>query len=330
MPLREITDAVDLCLPGGRLNPAAVGRTRTPLHRSPLRGWGRTKRWEYWGIVTPDWFVGLTVSSLDYAAVPSIYLVNRATGEHRTIGGLVPLARGTRIPDTLPPFEASTRWGSGARAAELRMSSASSATSIRGTAPGFAIDVTSPDAGDALGVVVPWSDRLFQYTLKDVARPVSGTITVDGRDYPVAEGSWAVLDRGRGRWPYRMTWNWAAGSGMVDGRRIGLQLGGKWTDGTGSTENAVFVDGVQHYIDEELTWQYALDDEHSPWRIVGDHVDVTLTPWHRRVERTNAVVVASTIYQALGTWSGWMLDSAGARVSVDGLTGWAEQAQNRW
>ena len=328
MTLPELTDPVDLCLPNGRLNPVAVGRTRTPLHRSPLRGWGRSKRWEYWGIMTPDLFVGLTISSLDYAAVPSIYLVERATGAHRTIGGLVPLARGTSIPDTLPPFEASTRWGGGA--SELRMLSEGSATSIRGTAPGFAIDVISPDAGDALGVVVPWSDRLFQYTLKDVARPVSGTITVDGRPFTVGEGSWAVLDRGRGRWPYRMTWNWAAGSGRVDGRRIGLQLGGKWTDGTGSTENAVFVDGVQHYIGEELTWQYDLDDEASPWRIVGEHADVTLTPWHRRLERTNALVVASTIHQALGTWSGWMLDTSGTRVSVDGLVGWAEQAQNRW
>jgi len=302
MTLPELTDPVDLCLPNGRLNPAAVGRTRTPLHRSPLRGWGRSKRWEYWGIVTPDLFVGLTISSLDYAAVPSIYLVERATGAHRTIGGLVPLARGTSIPDTLPPFEASTRWGGGA--SELRMLSEGSATSIRGTAPGFAIDVTSPDVGDALGVVVPWSDRLFQYTLKDVARPVSGTITVDDRQFAVGEGSWAVLDRGRGRWPYRMTWNWAAGSGLVD--------------------------GVQHYIGEELTWQYDLDDEASPWRIVGEHADVTLTPWHRRLERTNAVIVASMIHQALGTWSGWMLDTSGTRVSVDGLVGWAEQAQNRW
>lgn len=330
MTLPEITDPVDLCLPSGRLNPAAVGRTRTPLHRSPLRGWGRSKRWEYWGIMTPEVFVGMTVASLDYAAVPSIYLVVRATGEHRTIGGLEPLGRGTSIPDTLPPFEASARWGGRLGASELRMRSAGSATSIRGTAPGFAIDVTSPDAGDTLGVVVPWSDRLFQYTLKDVARPVSGTILIDGREYAVGEGSWAVLDRGRGRWPYRMTWNWAAGSGIVDGRRIGLQLGGKWTVGTGSTENAVFVDGVQHYIGEELAWQYDLDDEHSPWRIVGEHADVTLTPWHRRLEQTNAVVVASTIHQALGTWSGWMLDSSGARVSVDGLVGWAEQAQNRW
>lgn len=327
MSLPEITQPVDLCLPNGRLNPAAVGHTRLPLHRSPLQGWGRSKRWEYWGIMTPELFIGLTISSLDYAAVPSIYLFDRRTGEHRAIGGLVPLARGTSIPDSLPPFEASTSWGKGN---ELRVDVRQGTTTITGTAAGISVNLESPDAGDCLGVVVPWSERLFQYTLKDVARPVFGTITLDGQTLDVNEGSWAVLDRGRGRWPYSMTWNWAAGSGIVNGHRIGLQLGGKWTDGTGSTENALFVDGVQHYIDEELHWLYDLKDEHSAWRILGENADATLTPWHRRVERTNAVVVSSTIYQALGTWSGWVLDSTGTRVSVDGLTGWSEQAKNRW
>ena len=64
MPLREITEPVNLCLPNGRLNPEAVGRTRTTLHRGPLSGRGHTKRWEYWGITTPNLFVGLTISSL--------------------------------------------------------------------------------------------------------------------------------------------------------------------------------------------------------------------------------------------------------------------------
>jgi len=37
--LTEITEAVDLCLPDGRLNPAAVGWTRRPLHLDGLTGW---------------------------------------------------------------------------------------------------------------------------------------------------------------------------------------------------------------------------------------------------------------------------------------------------
>ncbi|WP_017836529.1 hypothetical protein [Dietzia sp. UCD-THP] len=45
---REVTRPTDLAR-GRRLEPAAVGWTRTPLHRTAISGWGRTKRWEYWG-----------------------------------------------------------------------------------------------------------------------------------------------------------------------------------------------------------------------------------------------------------------------------------------
>ena len=186
-------------------------------------------------------------------------------------------------------------------------------------------------AGDCLGVVVPWNEWRFQYTVKDVARPLTGVITVDGRRFECAAGSsWGVLDRGRGRWPYRITWNWGAGSGIVGGRRIGLQLGGKWTAGTGSTECALFVDGRAHYLPDEPTWSYELTDRSRPWRVQAPRVDATLTPFHARVTRTNAWVVATAIHQAFGVWSGWLADDDGERVRVDGLLGWAEEARNRW
>ena len=77
---REITEPVDLCLPSGRLNRAAVGWTRGPLHRTAMTGWGRTKRWEYWGVVTDRFCVGIVVSSLDYAGVCSLWVLDRETG----------------------------------------------------------------------------------------------------------------------------------------------------------------------------------------------------------------------------------------------------------
>lgn len=87
--------------------------------------------------------------------------------------------------------------------------------------------------------MVPWGPRRFQYTVKDLARPVEGVLAVDGVEVRVDRASaLAVPDDGRGRWPYSATWNWAAGSG-AGGR--GIQLGGRWTDGSGSTENAVLV-----------------------------------------------------------------------------------------
>ncbi|HHU08712.1 MAG TPA: DUF2804 domain-containing protein, partial [Intrasporangiaceae bacterium] len=59
---REITETVSLTRPDGRLNPAAVGWTRTPLHDTSgigrgRVGWGRNKRWEYWAVCSPEWVV---------------------------------------------------------------------------------------------------------------------------------------------------------------------------------------------------------------------------------------------------------------------------------
>jgi hypothetical protein len=324
----EITARVDLCTPDGRLNPAAVGWTRRPLHTANLRGWGRTKRWEYWGVLTPQAFVGLTISSLDYAGVHSLYVLDRRSGSETARGTVEPLARSTVLPD---------RSGVGT----ARASAGGLALELASTPAGTRIDASAPDVRliaevgpgqESLGVVVPWSSRRFQYTVKDVGRPVSGTLTLHGEELAFGpdDGSFAVLDHGRGRWPYAITWNWAAGSGVVGGRRIGVQLGGRWTDGTGQTENALFVDGRMHKLHGDLAWTYDRHDWTAPWRIRGPGVDVALAPFHERVERTNLLVVASEIHQCFGRFTGWVHDETRTQVAVDGLVGWAEEARNRW
>ena len=323
----ELTDPVALTGPRGRLNPAAVGYSRTPLHSTALPGWGRNKRWEYWGVITPTHVIGLTISSLDYAGVHQIYVLDRATGIDREWDAVVPFARGVRLPDTPPPFAAR----GGTRTMRLHFSDVRGGTKLSASAPGLRLQLLVETGGDSLGVVVPWSAKRFQYTVKDLARRVSGSLTLDGTHVDVdADASWAVLDRGRGRWPYRMTWNWAAGSGIVAGERIGLQLGGRWTDGTGMTENALFVDGFLHYIPTALDWQYDPADWTAPWRVTGERVEATLTPFFVRHSRTNAVVVASETHQAFGEWSGWATDDDDGVHRLEGLLGWAEQATNRW
>ncbi|MDP2774294.1 MAG: DUF2804 domain-containing protein [Nocardioides sp.] len=323
---REITEPVDLCLPGGRLNPDAVGWSRRPLHRANLRGWGRAKRWEYWGVVTPTHVVGAVVSSLDYAGVHSLYVLDRATGQERVAEAVVPFARGTVLADRSGAGDAHGAGGS----LSIALSSGPDATTVRAVAPGLELDVVVPTVDrDSLSVVVPWSERRFQYTVKDLGRPVRGHLVVDGTSYDVEPaGSFAVLDHGRGKWPYSMTWNWAAGS--RPGGDLAIQLGGKWTDGTGSTENGLFVDGRLHKIGDDLTWHYDRDDWLRPWRVSGPRVDVTLEPFHERVSRTSLLVLSGETHQCFGRFRGWASTDDGERVDLDGLVGWAEEARNRW
>ena len=39
-----------------------------------------------------------------------------------------------------------------------------------------------------------------------------------------------------------------------------MQVGARWTDGTGSTENALVVDSRVHKVSEELAWEYDMSD----------------------------------------------------------------------
>lgn len=328
----ELDQPVDLQLANGTLNPAAVGWTRTPLHRTDrvghvARRWGRAKRWEYWALITPTHVVGVTVSSLDYAGLTQVWVLDRATGEEVDEVVVVPLARGTHLPATHGTGPATAR----TPRAAVRITDTPAGTRLRAATARVRLDVLVPlpTGHERLGVVVPWDRRTFQYTLKDVGRPVTGALRVDGRTHELKTG-WATLDHGRGYWPRELAWNWGFGAGVVGGHTIGLQLGGRWTDGTGSTENALVVDGRLHKLREELVWSWTPGRWTDPWHVRGDAADLTFTPFFDRVALTDLRVVRSSTHQCFGTWTGWALADDGTRWQVDGIEGSAEDVEQRW
>ncbi len=330
---REITAVTPLTRPDGRLNPEAVGWMRKPLIVTDgigegLRGLGRNKRWEYWGVTTPNHVVALTIADLDYLGILSLWLLDRATGEEIRSEATIPFAGGIELPPTLGDGRAFGR----SKKLQLRVDEVPSGTRLRASSDRVVFDIVAhrPEGSEALGVVVPWSESLFQYTVKDVARPATGAIWIDGvaHDLPKPH-SFATMDHGRGRWPYDARWNWGAGSGFDGVRRMGLQVGGRWTDGTGVVENALFVDGRLHKISQELRWEYTPGEWLRPWRVVGDGVDLEFAPFHVRDSVTNLRVLKSETHQCFGEWSG-SVHVAGRAVRLEGLTGWAEDVHNRW
>ncbi|MEU8585929.1 DUF2804 domain-containing protein [Streptomyces sp. NPDC048664] len=343
---REITAPVDLCRADGRVDPAAIGWSRHPLHRCRIPGWGRTKRWEYWCVTTPTHLVALTVSDLDYLALNSIYVLEYARAPRafeRT--AIVPGGFGVRLPDAIagtpgcPALVVGPRRPVGGQVRiEIRAEAAATRLRARCVGPrGLPVEVdllvALPEGHETLSVVVPWGERRFQYTSKHTARPASGTLHIGGDVLEFGHDAWGTLDHGRGRWPRSTAWNWGAASGRTDGRTVGLQFGGGWTRGTGATENAVCVDGRITKLGQELAWHWLPDDPLAPWSIRGPgsaDVDLVFTPFHNRSTRTDLGLVANRTDQCFGHYTGSIRTDDGERIAVDRLLGWAEDVRMRW
>lgn len=281
--------------------------------------------------------MNVTFANVDYVGLADVWFHDFETGQTATATSPAPFAWGMHMPDAVggSPLVRS------GRGLDLSITEDTRGTRLRASSRSFEADVFvhRPEGHESLSVVIPWTERRFQYTTKDVARPAEGTVTWEGRTYTFGPdgASWGCLDFGRGKWPYRTKWNWGAGAGTVgrpDGKiAVGVQLGGKWTDGTGMTENALSVDGRLSKLSEELVWTYDTTDWLKPWTIrtpVSDRVSLTFTPIHDKRSRLSLGIASSSVDQCFGTYTGTIVPDDGRRIEIDGIFGWAEEATWRW
>lgn len=345
----ELTEPVDLCTPDGRrLNPAAKGWSRTPLHTGNLRGsWGRTKRWDYWAILAGDHAISVTYADVDYLGIADVWWCHLPTGGTGGHAANVPGARGIALPDL--PGSAPLTYRSSKLALDLVDDDAGTTitaawTERDGTPARLEASIDLPPGHESLNVVIPWSDRRFQYTSKHQARPAHGVLDIGGsvvrfgdRAVGGSEGdqpdAWGVLDVGRGRWPYATRWNWGGGAGRsVEGAVVGIQIGAKWTEGTGFTENGVVVDGRLAKIGAELTWTYDWDQPTRPWRVAhpDGSLDLELHPVFDRHSKVQAGVLATEVHQVFGRWTGHLTTDDGTVHHVEAIQGFAEESRSRW
>jgi hypothetical protein len=90
-------------------DPNNVGWARSPLWDCNLENaafypkwlqflkFARIKRWDYYGIFTPQVYFSATIANLGYAGNIFVYLLNFKTGEFYEEGFVVPLARGVKL-----------------------------------------------------------------------------------------------------------------------------------------------------------------------------------------------------------------------------------------
>jgi hypothetical protein len=337
---RELTEPVDLCTPdGSTLDAAARGWSRRPLHRANLDGsFGRNKRWDYWAVLAGDLVVSAVYSDIDHLGLADVWWADLPTGESGGLGVVGPSDE-FELPER--PGTAPLRVARDGLDLQIVNDDGGTRLVAAWTEPdgqpgALDVMVALPDGHESLNVVIPWSDTVFNFTSKHQARPAVGTLTVGGRRWPIggpdAPEAWGVLDVGRGRWPSEIAWNWGGGAGRSGSHVVGLQIGAKWTEGTGFTENGVIVDGRLSKIGSELTWDYDWDHPLRPWHVTdpGGQLDIVLTPRFDKQTDVGGGEFGSQVHQVFGTWTGRLVTDDGLALELHDLQGFAEEARQRW
>ncbi len=343
-PERELRQEVPLATPAGLLVPEAVGWSRQPLHRTDLgRGWGRRKRWEYWAVLGERAMFAITLADFDYVGMAAVSLLEYSTFELTERALLTPLAAGLSMPEQLGERVVFDALGLHVKLHRIGShTQLSAAFGSGGQRLAAELLVEHPKDQESLSVVIPWSAERYQYTSKHVGLPVHGTVTLGRHRYDFGGGgngsdaARAVLDHGRGRWPRQSAWIWAcaAQSPAENRRAIGFNLGGRWTDGTGLSENGLFIDGRVEKLSEELTFEFDPIDWQRPWQIRAPtgRLELRFTPLHRR--HVGALPrwapLGARLDWRLGRYNGILIRESGERIEVRDMLGWAEDLSARW
>ncbi|MFO7322348.1 MAG: DUF2804 domain-containing protein [Chloroflexota bacterium] len=334
----ELTSPVDLCNPDGTLNPAAIGWSRHPLHRCNLI-WTtrRPKRWNYWCITGDKFLLSIALSDRGKVAVGSAYFFEYETKRFAGQTGETPNGEGVVMPEYVhagldyphPDIHVSME-AVGDNTTILRAKT----DNFDGQPFEAEITVVRPPGHETLNVVIPWSSTEFQFTSKQECLPATGKFRIGSETFEFAPGTaYATLDYGRGFWPQRSSWNWAAASGIQQGHVVGLNLGGKWTDGTGMNENGFVVDGRLTKLSEDLIWEYNPEDFLQPWTIrtpFTDRLYVKFEPIFNRFNETSAENYHRVVNQAVGYFNGYIVPDNGEKIELRDFFGWAEELQAIW
>ena len=332
---RELTKSVDLCDSHGRLNPEAVGWSRQPLVRANLNGhWPRKKRWNFWNWISPRFVFSVTLADIDYAAFCQMTFTDFESGQ--SLGAMAPAWPGSlNLPEHVDRSIAfrgrGIEYANLNEGRDIKVDFVGTAKSGERIVADFVMH--QPPAHESLNIVVPWTRDRFQLNSKHNTLPCEGSVAIAGRRYEMNPSDChGVQDFGRGVWPHRSFWNWGVATGVQDGKLVGINVGAKWTTGTGVNENALCIDGRVYKIMEDLTWRYDASNWRQPWRVHTEHsdaLDLTLTPVTAHCPMLNFGVLRSGGVCAFGRWHG-TLRFDGEEMRIRNLVGWAEEFIHRW
>jgi len=336
----------------------------------------RVKEWDYYCVLARDFGIALTVSDNGYMGFVSATVLDFAASVETTETVMPPLTLGRfRMPPSsedcvVDVDEGGARLRFEARGGERKLSFSWPDFGSKGAPrppqahvclplpPGDAPPTNKGRVAAGIGlegeirlserpgrasmvIATPFTRRrrCFYYNQKINCQDAEGSFRLGKREFKLERGSaFAVLDWGRGVWPWSNSWLWGSASGIVHqndsavgGESFGFNIGYGFGDTSAASENMLFHEGKAYKIGR-LSIDFDDRDFMRPWRVVSEdsRLDLVLSPVLDRASKTDLGVLASIQHQVFGRWSGRAILDDGREIRVKELQGFCEKVVNRW
>ena len=191
--------------------------------------------------------------------------------------------------------------------------------------------LSPPPEAESMVTNMPWRGKGNAFSLSRCSPWYSaeGVIQFGGSELVFTRGkAWGILDWHRGIRPRRDLRFWAAGCGMSAGRQAGFSVGYNTADSSLGTENAFFLDGKLHKLDQ-VTFHIPADGP-VPWRFTSNdnRLEMIFSPNQERDENHRMFFYYLRRRQLYGSFSGRVTLDDASVFEFHGLTGIAERRKS--
>ena len=348
----------------------------------------RIKEWDYYLIANNDFAVALTIADNSYMGLDSISLLDlrpdavrprskaglKAGGSQAPGAGIGPWEH-TNSPMSVFPF-GKTGFPAKSSIGDVKHSGKHHSISFEKVGPArilkFQMDnfldgkpisgeitLIEPPEIESMVICTPFAEdpKAFYYNQKINCMPAHGLVEFDGVKYEFEDGSFGVLDWGRGVWTYKNTWYWGSASGAVSGVPFGFNIGYGFGDTSAASENMLFYNHKAHKL-SQVTFNIPMKPKHyitrgsccggqsgqcyetsdmvedymKPWTFTSDdgRFEMDFVPILDRASCTDVKLICSDQHQVFGRYSGTAILDDGTKIEIKDFLGFAEKVYNKW
>jgi hypothetical protein len=193
--------------------------------------------------------------------------------------------------------------------------------------------LTPPEGAESLITHMPWRGKrkVFSYSRRSPWYIAEGVIQFGLTELIFTRGDgWGIFDWSRGVRPSSDTRCWAAACAQAGGHQAGFSIGYNSADLSFGTENAFFLDGKLHKLDQ-VSFRMS-SGRLEPWRFTSNdnRLEMTFLPQQERDENYQMFFYSLKRRQLFGSFSGRAILDDGSEFVFSDIMGMAERRKSRF